>query len=338
MSSEISQAIGVALANAKRVLIVSHIRPDGDAIGATLGLGLALQAAGKTVQMVLADGLPRSFRFLKGSNTVHHRSSGEFDLRVVLDCSDLLRTGGVLGDQPPDINIDHHITNLNFARLNLVMPEAVATSAILAEFLPEWGFKIDPDIANALLTGVVSDTIGFRTSNVTAHALHLAGDLVESGADLPDLYNQALVRRSYEAALYWAQGLSHLQRKDRIIWTSLTLEDRLKAGYTGNDDADLINMLSTIDDMDISVIFVEQKEGRVKVSWRAQPGVDVSQIAFQFGGGGHPAASGAEIQGSLEDVQEKVLQATFNMLESNSNHKNGSKTTLASSISTQGLL
>ena len=97
-------------------------------------------------------------------------------------------------------------------------------------------------------------------------------------------------------------------------------------------------MLSTIDDMDISVIFVEQKEGRVKVSWRAQPGVDVSQIAFQFGGGGHPAASGAEIQGSLEDVQEKVLQATFNMLESNSNHKNGSKTTLASSISTQGLL
>ena len=152
------------------------------------------------------------------------------------------------------------------------------------------------------------------------------------------MYNQALVRRSYEAALYWAQGLSHLQRKDRIIWTSLTLEDRLKAGYTGNDDADLINMLSTIDDMDISVIFVEQKEGRVKVSWRAQPGVDVSQIAFQFGGGGHPAASGAEIQGSLEDVQEKVLQATFNMLESNSNHKNGSKTTLASSISTQGLL
>jgi phosphoesterase RecJ-like protein len=127
-----------------------------------------------------------------------------------------------------------------------------------------------------------------------------------------------------------------LQRKDRIIWTSLTLEDRLKAGYTGNDDADLINMLSTVDDMDIAVIFVEQKEGRVKVSWRAQPGVDVSQVAFQFGGGGHPAASGAEIQGSLEEVQEKVLLVTFNLLESNSNHKNGSKNSLAS-IPAQGL-
>jgi bifunctional oligoribonuclease and PAP phosphatase NrnA len=336
MSSEISQAIREALTNAQRVLIVSHVRPDGDAIGATLGLGLALQAAGKTVHMVLADGLPRSFRFLKGSQAVHHRSSAEIDLSVVVDCSDMLRTGGVLGDRQPDINIDHHITNLNFARLNLVMPEAVATSAILAEFLPQWGFKIDRDIANALLTGVVSDTIGFRTSNVTAHALHLAAELVDDGADLPDLYNQALVRRSYESALYWGQGLSRLNRKDRLIWTSLTLEDRLKAGYTGNDDADMINMLSTVDDMDISVIFVEQKEGRVKVSWRAQPGIDVSQVAFQFGGGGHAAASGAEIQGSLQEVQEKVLQATFNMLESHSNHKNANKNTLAS-ISTQGI-
>lgn len=330
MSSEIIQAIGEAFSQAKRVLIVSHIRPDGDAIGATMGLGLALQAVGKTVQMVLADGLPRSFRFLKGSDQVHHRVKQDFDLSVVLDCSDLLRTGGVLADRQPDINIDHHITNLNFARLNLVMPGAVATSAILAEFLPEWGFEVNTDIANALLTGIVSDTLGFRTSNMTAQALYLAGGLVEHGADLPDLYNQALVRRSYEGALYWGQGLTRLNRKDRLIWTSLTLEDRLKAGYTGNDDADLINVLSTVDDTDIAVIFVEQKEGRVKVSWRAQPGVDVSQIAFQFGGGGHAAASGAEIPGSLEEVQGKVLQATLDMLENNLDHKNGKKNAAAS--------
>jgi len=335
MSSEINQAIREALSNAKSVLIVSHVRPDGDAIGATIGLGLALQAAGKTVQMVLADGLPRSFRFLKGGDLVHHRAKGEFDLSIVLDCSDLLRTGGVLSDRPPDINIDHHVTNLNFARLNLVMSEAVATSAILAEFMPEWALAIDTDVANALLTGMVSDTLGFRTSNMNAHALYLAGNLVEHGAYLPELYNQALVRRSYEAALYWGQGLSRLNRKDRLIWTSLTLEDRIKAGYTGNDDADLINVLSTVDDTDVSVIFVEQKDGRVKVSWRAQPGLDVSQIAFQFGGGGHAAASGAEIPGNLEEVQEKVLQATLNLLENNSNHKNGYKNAVAG-ISTQG--
>jgi phosphoesterase RecJ-like protein len=332
MSSEISQAIRGAFTNAERILIVSHIRPDGDAIGATIGLGLALQAGGKTVQMVLADGLPRSFRFLKGSELVQRRIKGEVDLSVVLDCSDLLRTGGALANQQPDINIDHHITNLNFARLNLVMPEAVATSAILAEFLPEWGFEVSTEVASALLTGVVSDTLGFRTSNVTAQALHQAGDLVEKGAYLPELYNQALVRRSYEAALYWGQGLSRLIRKDRLIWTSLTLEDRLKAGYTGNDDADLINVLSTIDETDLSMIFVEQKDGRVKVSWRAQPGVDVSQIAIQFGGGGHAAASGAEIQGSLKEVQEKVLLATMNLLENNSNLKNVNLNTVASKL------
>ncbi|MGD0004873.1 MAG: DHH family phosphoesterase [Anaerolineaceae bacterium] len=332
MSSEISQAIRGAFINAERILIVSHIRPDGDAIGATIGLGLALQAAGKTVQMVLADGLPRSFRFLKGSELVQRRIKGEFDLSVVLDCSDLLRTSGALANQQPDINIDHHITNLNFARLNLVMPEAVATSAILAEFLPEWGFEVSTEVASALLTGVVSDTLGFRTSNITAQALHQAGNLVEKGAYLPELYNQALVRRSYEAALYWGQGLSRLIRKDRLIWTSLTLEDRLKAGYTGNDDADLINVLSTIDETDLSMIFVEQKDGRVKVSWRAQPGVDVSQIAIQFGGGGHAAASGAEIQGSLKEVQEKVLLATMNLLENNSNLKNVNLNTVASKL------
>ena len=336
MLSEVSAAIREAINQAKRVLIVSHVRPDGDAVGATIGLGLALQAAGKTTQLVLADGLPRSFRYLKGSNSIHHRAKSEFDLSVVLDCSDLLRTGGVLGDRQPDINIDHHITNLNFARINLVMPGAVATSAILAEYLPEWDLEINTDVANALLTGVVSDTLGFRTSNMTAQALYLAGNLVEHGANLPELYNQALVRRSYEAALYWGQGLSRLNHKNRLIWTSLTLEDRLKAGYTGNDDADLINMLSTVDDMDISVIFVEQMDGRVKVSWRAQPGVDVSQIAFQFGGGGHAAASGVEISGNLEEVQEKVLQATFNLLEEKTNHKNGNKNAIAS-ISAQGL-
>jgi len=325
MSTDIHQAIRTALQDAHKVLLVSHIRPDGDAVGSLLGLGLALKSTGKEVQMVLVDGLPRSFRFLKGSELVQRRPKGEFDFSIVVDCSDLLRTGGVLGDRLPDLNIDHHVTNLDFARINLVMPEAVATSAILADYLPEWGLNFDEMIASALLTGLVSDTLGFRTSNVTSHALRLSAALMDYGAYLPELYNQALVRRSFEAALYWAQGLGRLQRQNRLIWTVLILEDRVKAGYTGNDDADLINILSTIDDTDIAVIFIEQKENRVKVSWRAQPGIDVSQVAFQFGGGGHAAASGAEISGVLDEVKSRVLQATLVLLENNTNHKNGEK-------------
>jgi len=320
MSSDLHNTITRQLQDAHNILVLSHIRPDGDAIGSLLGLGLALQSAGKEVQMVLPDGVPRNFRYLKGSEKIGRRPKGDFDLVVVVDCSDLPRVGEAIQDLTPDLNIDHHITNLNFARVNLVLPEAVATSAILAEFLPVWNLAIDENIASALLTGLVSDTIGFRTSNMTAHALHLAADLMELGANLPELYNQALVRRSYESALYWGQGLNRLQCEDRLVWTSLSLDDRVRSNYPGNDDADLINVLSSIDDIDVAVIFIEQKGGRVKVSWRAQPGLDISQIALQFGGGGHAAASGAEIPGSLLEVQNQVLSATRLFLLNNSNY------------------
>ena len=315
MPNPLSASVKQLLHNAEHILLISHIRPDGDAIGSLLGLGLSLKTAGKDIQMVLSDGIPRSFRQLLGSCDVARKVKQEYDLSIVLDCSDLLRINGVLGDRIPDLNIDHHVTNLNFAKLNFVDPQAVATSAILAEFLPDWGLEITEPVANALLTGIVSDTLGFRTSNITPNSLRLAACLMEHGANLSELYNRALVNRSFEAACYWGLGLNHLERQGRLIWATLTLEDRIKASYPGSDDADLINLLSSIEDSDVAIIFTEQKENRVKVSWRAIPGINISQIALQFGGGGHPAAAGAEIIGILEDVQQRVLQATQNFLE-----------------------
>jgi phosphoesterase RecJ-like protein len=306
----LSSTIREMFSNARRVLLVSHIRPDGDAVGALLGLGLALQAAGKEIHMVLADGVPTNFHHLEGVNQVSRKLKGEVDLVVTLDCSDLARTGNALGELTPDLNIDHHITNLNYGKVNLVDPEAVATSAILAEYLSDWSLPVTKPVADALLTGIISDSLGFRTTNTTPDSLRLAANLMDAGANLPKLYYHALIRRSYEAAHFWGLGLSRLTREDRLIWTSLTLEDRTKSGYSGNDDADLVNMLATVDDNDIAIIFVEQKGGHVKVSWRAEPGFDVSKIALQFGGGGHPAAAGADIIGTMENVQEKVLQAT----------------------------
>lgn len=309
-------AIGRALREAQRILVVSHVRPDGDAVGSLLGLGLALEQASKEVQMVLADGVPSSFRGLEGARRVLRRPQGSFDLIALVDCADLTRVGSALeGLPPPDINIDHHVTNLNFAKLNLVAPEEVATSAILAEYLPGWGFEISQAVASALLTGIVSDTLGFRTSNMTPKALRLAADLMERGANLPELYNRALSRRSFQAARYWGEGLSRLQRDGRLVWTTLTLDDRQRADYSGNDDADLVNVLSAIDEHDIAVIFIEQNDNKVKVSWRSVPGYDVSKLAIKFGGGGHPAAAGAEIPGRLEDVQREVLTATRALLD-----------------------
>jgi phosphoesterase RecJ-like protein len=221
------------------------------------------------------------------------------------------RTGGVLENYPqPDINIDHHITNLGFARINLVDAQAVSTTQILARLLPELGLPMNKAVAAALLTGLVTDTIGFRTQNTTPSALRLAAELMEHGADLAELYQRGLVGRSFAATRLWAAGLASLQKEGRIAWTSLTRQDRELAGYHGRDDADLINVLSAIEDIEIAIVIVEQSHSRVKVSWRARPGIDIAQVALQFGGGGHPAAAGAEINLSLAEAIPLVLEAT----------------------------
>ena len=230
---------------------------------------------------------------------------------LAVDCSDGRRLGRLFTEgERFDISIDHHITNVIPAELNLVEPQEPATSAILAKYIPQWGLEITPDVATCLLTGVISDTLGFRTSNMTPDTLRLGATLMEKGANLPDLYQRALVRRSFDAARYWGFGLSRLQCVDRLLWTTLTVADRKEAGYPGRDDADLMAVLSAIDGADVSVIFNEQSADQIKISWRSQPGFDVSKLAVSMGGGGHPAAAGAELTGSMDEVQEKVLAAT----------------------------
>jgi len=302
--------------SADQIMVTTHIRPDGDAIGSTLGLGMALSNAGKEVQMVSVDGVPAPLAFIEGSELIRKEATGDVDLIIVLDCSDLERPGAVIKDgRIPDWNIDHHITNLYFARENIVNPSAVATAELIADIIAQIGLGFTPMIASALLTGLVTDTLGFQTSNMTPKALKLGALLMEKGANLPDIYRKALINRSFTAIRFWASGLSNAEMENRLIWTTLSMKDRYTVGYSGRDDADLIQILASVEDADIAIIFVEQPKGKVKVGWRAQPGFDVSQIALQFGGGGHPAASGADLTGSLEEVKSKVLSATRPLLE-----------------------
>jgi len=309
------QQISALLSQAQSVVVVSHIRPDGDAIGSLLGMGLALLRAGKKVQMVLQDGLPEKYSFLPGSQLVQRTIETPFDTLIVVDCSDLERTGIILqGQNPPDLVIDHHKTNLAFGSLNYVEPQTVATAAILAEKLPVWGLEGDKAVAECLLTGILGDTIGFRTSNMSPQALRVAADLMEKGADLPTIYQKTLLSRSIAELRYWGRGLTNIRYEDGLLWTILTLDDRIKSAYPENDDADLINLLSSAADFLVVVLFIEQADGRVKVSWRSAEGIDVSQVAFEFGGGGHAVAAGADIDGSLDKVVELVLTKTKNLL------------------------
>ncbi|MBV6394511.1 MAG: Bifunctional oligoribonuclease and PAP phosphatase NrnA [Anaerolineales bacterium] len=314
--TEIINSIQERLSKAKHILIVSHVRPDGDAIGSLLGLGLALQNAGKSVQMVLQDGVPASFRHLPGSEQIQKEAQDGWDTFISVDCADHKRLGrGFETLAKPDINIDHHITNGLFGTINLIEGEEVATASILTNLLPQLGMQITAPIASALLTGIVTDTLGFRTANTTPASLRQAAELMEHGAELASLYTRALVSRSYPAARYWGAGLSSLERTKDLVWGTLTIADRKTAQYGGNDDADLINIISALEGSKVGMIFVEQNDRHVKISWRAiADGIDVSKVAKHFNGGGHAAAAGADIPGALSEVQPLVLQTTREML------------------------
>lgn len=301
---------------AERVLITSHVRPDGDAICSVLGLGLALQEQGKQVQMVLADGVPPGYEHLAGVEQIKRKAAVPVDLVVTVDAAAKDRSGDSLREFPNvDINIDHHVTNTRFAAINLIDPASVATCAMLAEYLPAFGLSYSPAVVDALLTGMLTDTMGFHTSNMNPKALRIAADLVEKGADLPMLYERALLRRSFPALRYWGAGLTRLQREGDLVWTSLSLADRKVAGYPGNDDAELVNNIAFVEGAVVVVLFIEQHNRQVKISWRSQGDVDVSQIAALFGGGGHVPAAGAVVAGTLEEVQQRVLEATCATLQ-----------------------
>ncbi|MGA9531307.1 MAG: bifunctional oligoribonuclease/PAP phosphatase NrnA [Anaerolineales bacterium] len=303
---------GKLIRDADRIVVVSHERPDGDAIGSLLATTGALRQDGKTVSPILISGVPSRFQFLPLAEDVEKTAPDSCDLLIAVDCGGADRFGFPVEQLPrrPDINIDHHPTNTQFAPVNIVRTTAAATTEILYELIPQWGFDLTEEVATNLMVGLLTDTIGFRTTNTTARSLRVAADLIELGAPMADLYDRAISQMSFVDARYWGPGLCHLSHENGLVWTSLTLEDRHEVGYPGNDDADLVNVLMTIDEARVVVLFVEQPGGKVKISWRAQRGMDVSAVATQFGGGGHKPAAGATVVGELADVQQRVLAAT----------------------------
>jgi phosphoesterase RecJ-like protein len=312
MENDLIRQAQEILSRSHSVLVLTHQRPDGDALGSMLGMVHMLRAAGKKAHPVLAEGMSSVFRYLPGSGDVHAEVPGVYDLSVLVDCADRERIS--LPENAPapsiDLVIDHHVTNGRFAKINLVDSTAASTAEYLADLAGGLGLGLTSEAAICLMAGVVTDTLGFRTSNTGIHTLEVTAALIRAGASLPEAVERSLHRRSLAAARYWGAGLSRLARDGEIVWTSLTLADRSTAGYPGRDDADLVNILSSIDGHEVALMFIEQDGGKIKISWRVIAGLDVTPLAISFGGGGHPAASGAQIAGPLEEVQDTVLRRT----------------------------
>jgi phosphoesterase RecJ-like protein len=312
-----AQRARALLEASQATLVVSHERPDGDAVGSLLALVLGLRAKGKRAEGLLTDGVPGRYAFLPGAGSIVRALPETYDLVVAVDCSTTGRMGfdWTRTASRPSVNIDHHPTNTRFAEANLVDPEAAATAQVLYGVASDLGLSVDRDIATNLLAGIVTDTIGFRTSNVSVHVLRITEDLLQKGAPLAEIYERTLNRHSFTDLRYWGRGLSRLSLQDSVVWASLTLDDRRSTTYPGNDDADLINLLATTEGAQVAVIFVEQSGNKIKISWRCREGLNVARLAEQFGGGGHELASGAVVEGTLAEVEQRVLAATRVMLE-----------------------
>jgi len=294
-------------------LLVCHIAPDGDAIGSLTGLGRALGQMGQKPITACPDPVPPQFDFVPGVASVVQEVRAPFDLVISLDCSDLERLGHfpqmpAFADVPL-INIDHHATNTGFGDLNLVDVQAESTAGMVLRLLECMAVPLDAEIATSLLVGIVTDTRGFRTSNVTIEVLEAALRLVRAGASLPDITRHTLDHRHISAIRLWGAALSQVEVENRVIWTSISQEMVRAVNYTGNGDAGLVNFLITATDVDVAAVFVERDDGQVEVGLRAVPGFDVAQVALQLGGGGHALAAGCALPGSLEEARERVLAA-----------------------------
>lgn len=292
----------------RRVLLTTHQRPDGDAVGAILGLGRALRRAGKRVTLHAPDPIPTSLRFLPGSDGVAHAPPcvASFDAVFALDHSELARTGiaeQLAAGAVPIVAVDHHVTADRAGDFVLVLPDAAATCEILAHLLPALALPLDSDTATCLLTGIVADTGSFQHANTSPRVLRTASSLLERGANLRAIIRATYGGRPLPALRLIGRALERIQTSAQTgaAVSVITYRDLLECGASADDLSGVVNLLNTIPEADFSLLLTEYERGKLKGSLRSEPErrVDVSKIAAKFGGGGHRLASGFEVAGTL---------------------------------------
>jgi bifunctional oligoribonuclease and PAP phosphatase NrnA len=312
-----------ALANANQILCISHVNPDGDAVGSLLGMGWLLRHAGKQPTLALQDEVPPEHQVLPGAAAIityqqaNYRSDVQeraFDLVISLDGSSPDRMGNaynsVVHGQVPLLVIDHHVTNTFFGDINWVAPECAATCQMLAYLAGALQVPLAGELAECLLTGLVTDTLCFRTSNTTPAVLEVAQRLMQGGASLMNITQRTVNRQPFAMIQLWSLMLPTVQLEEGIIWAAAdhTVFERvgLPVGDTG-----LSSYLVTADEAAMSAVFVQKQDRAgltsVECSFRAKPSYNVAQLALGLGGGGHPAASGCTLLGTLAEVVPHVV-------------------------------
>jgi len=315
-----AREVAAVLADARHVVLTTHVNADGDGVGSEIGLWHLLQARGVSTTIANPTRIPDRFDFLvpKGADASAHavREIERADVVVVLDVGDIARLGELAAPvrrrEAPLVCIDHHVGPVKLPPGPcLIAPEATATAELVFDLANANGWHLSPETACALYVGLLTDTGGFRFSNTTARALRVSASLLEHGVDPESIYAAVYASVPEGRVRLLAEVLQTLVVEPDIglAWVSVP-PDALRRHDTTADDLDgIVEFPRSIAGVRLALMFRQIGNGRVKISLRSMGAVDVAALAHQFGGGGHHRAAGASLGGSLAEVESRVLAA-----------------------------
>ena len=312
-----SRKIAHILKTDEPFIVVTHISPDGDAIGSLLGMSLALNEMGRRCAPFIADDIPALYSFLPGRDSVV-ASPDKLPFApkwiISVDCAEEKRISGDITsvrESASLINIDHHPTNPQYGDINLIDPNATSTAEIVLQVLKATDYSLSADVAKCLYTGVITDTGGFRFAGVGASTFQTAAELVSAGFDPYEicqrLFEEYPIGRLYLERLMLERMEALLEGK--LIMSTLYESDFEKLGLAKSDAEDLVNRLKEIRGTEVGVLITQMGNGLSRISFRSKNDVDVSAIAQSMGGGGHRRAAGVRTKLSPKEIKEKIEQS-----------------------------
>jgi phosphoesterase RecJ-like protein len=310
------------LRRGERFLVCSHTRPDGDAVGSMLAMGMLLEQMGKRADLVASDRVPAIYRTLPGADKIRHvlRVHRLYDAAILLECDSLERSR-VRGLEPYfHINIDHHSTGKNFANLNWIDRDATSVGELVYRLVKAAGATVTPEMARCLYTTVLTDTGGFIFGALRESTFTLAAELTHAGANPIEIAREIYFSTAESRLHLLGAALRTLQREGPIAWLWVTHEDMVRAAAVEEDCEGIVNYAVGIAGVDAAAFLRELPEGQFRLSLRSKGRIDVAAIAVGLGGGGHENAAGVTLDGPLDRAIEQILSVLRSAEE---NAKNG---------------
>ncbi|NJD04621.1 MAG: bifunctional oligoribonuclease/PAP phosphatase NrnA [Ruminiclostridium sp.] len=303
-----------ALNNSRKIAILPHISADGDALGSSLALALALAQLGKSVKVILEEDIPQVYNFLPGRHMseVYALKETSYDTVVALDTGDTDRLGKrleIFRCANVTINIDHHNTNSGFAFHNYVSTDSSAVGEIIFSLVKMMGVNPDQDISTCLYVAIITDTGGFRYSNTTPLTHRTAAELIENGINVAGISQLVFDSTSYEKVRLLGSAIQALEllENGKVALISLT-DDMLRSTGAKEEECDgIVNIGRNIRGVEVAAMLRQWENGEIKVNLRSSSKVDVSAIASSYGGGGHKKAAGYITKAGLDAAKKKLL-------------------------------